>query len=206
MAAGGRVVRKRGVGGRSGCHGSGAGDGFVKIEQDAGDGGPRFVEGGGRFADGAEGGSAEFAQEFEEARAFGGGRRAGDAEAEGVIEAGVVVVAAFALHAGGQCAGELKKLAIIEEREGLERGVGAKPARTSAKAVGRIEHGDGGMRGGAPMVRVERAAVAVGPSAGSPGAAVLAEVHDALGLRGKDRWSTDLGDQQPAGGEGCIAD
>ena len=71
---------------------------------------------------------------------------------------------------GGESLGEFEKLEVVEQREGLERSVGAKPAGAGAEAVGGIEDGDGGVRGGAPMVGIERTAETGGAGAGDPGA------------------------------------
>lgn len=185
---------------------SGASDGFVEVEQDAGEGGPRFERRGGGFSGGIGWGRLQLAEKIEETRALGGGGRTGDTETKRVIETRGVIGSAFALDASGERAGELKKLEIIEERERLERRVGTESARARAKTIGCIEHRDGGMRGRAPMVRVESAAVAVGAGAGDPGAFGLTEVHDAVGLGREDRRAAKLRLEETAGGEGDVAD
>ena len=93
---------------------SGASDGFVEVEQDAGEGGPRFERRGGGFSGGIGWGRLQLAEKIEETRALGGGGRTGDTETKRVIETRGVIGSAFALDASGERAGELKKLEIIE--------------------------------------------------------------------------------------------
>lgn len=131
-------------------------------------------------------------------------RGAGEAELEGEGDAGVVGFG-FLDEAGGEGLGELDVGAVVEEGEGLERGVAADAAGAGAEAVGGIEDTEGGRWGGAEDEGVDGAAIAVCAFAEGPGAFDLTEGKDAFGDGGINWGTAHLGGEEAAGGEADIA-
>src|SRR5829696_2849781 len=92
-------------------------DGFVEVQEHAGDRRPGFLR---RRRGLATGGRLQLLQQFSEPLPFVPVRRTGDAELEREIEFRGIAGAAFTLNAFGQGAGEFEELLVVEERERLQ--------------------------------------------------------------------------------------
>ena len=88
-------------------------------------------------------------QGFSQNGEFAGLRRAGGSEAEAVVEASGGRLAAFEQHALGEGAGGFHICGVVEQHEGLQRGVGDGAAGGAFLAVRRVEGGHLGRGRGA---------------------------------------------------------
>ncbi len=106
----------------------------------------------------------------------------------------------------GEGDGELVEGFVVEQGEGLERGVGALPTGAGGEGVGGIEHGEGRVEGGTLEMGVEGAPMSVSAHAGFPFAIALGEGAETGRLRRKHRRPTDARVEQSADEEGGITD
>ncbi len=107
---------------------------------------------------------------------------------------------------GREPASDLDKRRVVEQGQRLERGVGSQPTRAGLHAARRVEGRQERVRSGPPEEGIEPAPVTVRAGIGPPGAFHLAEVHDALGLGREDARAAEDSRQEPAAGQGRVAD
>jgi len=173
------------------------GDGFVEIQHRAAHGSPQ------RFA--VEFLGALFGEEGFEHGQLICRRGAGEAAAEGVGEAGVVV-GGFGEDGFGHGLRGFHEHLVIEQREGLKGAVGDIATGEASFAGGRVEGGGHGEGGGALREGVEAAAVAVLAFARFPlDLAVGALGGDAGGLRRIHAWAAHFEGEHTGGFEGGVA-
>ena len=141
---------------------------------------------------------AELIEDFREHADLGRLGSAAGGETEGEGDAGGIIGAALAHHAGAELAGGFEVARLVPEREGLQGRIRASATDGAELAVGRIEGGHRRMRHGAFPKRVETAAVEFLAGAHAPlGARVGRVDDDALveffGLIGIDARAAEVG-------------
>ena len=94
---------------------------------------------------------------------------------------------------------------VVEQGEGLERGVGEVAAGDAGLAGRGVEGVVERKRGGAFGEGVEAAAVAVGAGAGGPFWGAVSRFGHAVGLRRAHAGAADFFREQPAGAQGGVA-
>ena len=109
-------------------------------------------------------------------------------------------------HAIREGAGGLQGRLVVEQRQRLERRVGAVALRAGRRRVGGVEDRQAGVRRGSPEERVHAAPVAVAAEVGDPVLRHLREAVDALRLRREDAGPADGRREQPARRERHVAD
>ncbi len=112
-------------------------------------------------------------------------------------------------HAGdalGQRPRRLERRAIVQQRQRLQRRVGAHAPRRAVLAAGRVERHLHRIRRRPAQERVEAAAVAILALALDPPILVVGHVPDAVGLGREDAGAVHLRAEQPARGELAVAD
>ena len=199
-----------------------AGDGFLGVEEDAGELGP-----GGVF-DGVEGGFGGEADVGEFGGVFGGGFEgvalgleeggegveffgfgvAVEGEVVGLGEAGGVGASFVLKETGCEDAGGFDEGGVVEEGEGLLGGVAVGAGGGAFVASGGVEVGHHGMEEGALPVGVDAAAPLAGVGVGD--VVAIGELEGfvvVVGLIGFDGGAADVFEVEEAGdGEGVVAD
>ena len=107
-------------------------DGFVEVQEHAGDSRPCLLW---RRRGLAPGGRLQLLEQVQQPTRFIGMGRAGDAEFEREFDSPGLVRTAFALDAIGQGSGKLEKLAVVQQGEGLQRRVRAESSRAGAEST-----------------------------------------------------------------------
>ena len=144
--------------------------------------------------------------EGQQARRFPGRRFAAQADLERRRDARYRRAVRLAQQTVGEAVRVLGEARVVQQREGLQRGRRAVAAGAGRRRVRGVERGQRRVRGRPLEVRVHAAAVAVPAGADRPGAVDLGDLARPGRLRRVDARPADLGVEQPARGEGHVAD